>query len=133
MKDIKEIFERIQEQKREQREINKAVREALENSSEYDGVKEQLERLRLKKMRIEDSARGDLDQKMDLLKLNIKEGMQVMSDVALTTIMKGESVKLTDSDNNEYEPIFSVRFKKTHNKSYGDKNAKPKKEKTLDI
>ena len=127
MRDIKEIFERIQEQKREQREINKAVREALENSSEYDSVKEQIERLRLKKLRIEDAARGDLDQKMDLLKLNIKEGIQVMSDVALTTIMKGESVKLVDSDNNEYEPIFSVRFKKTSNKSYDKKDSKSDK------
>jgi predicted nuclease with TOPRIM domain len=124
MRNIKEIFERIQEQKREQREINKAVREALENSSEYHDVKEHIQRLRLKKMRMEDSARGDLDQKMDLLKLNIKEGIQVMSDVALTTIMKGESVKLTDSENNEYEPIFSVRFKKTSNKSYEERDKK---------
>ena len=123
MRSIKEIFERIQEQKREQREINKMVREALENSSEHNEVVEQIQRLRLKKLRMEDAARGDLDQKMDLLKLNIKESMQVMSDVALTTIMKGESVKLTDSDNNEYEPVFSVRFKKTVNKSYDKKEA----------
>jgi hypothetical protein len=121
MRNIKEIFERIQEQKREQREINKTVREALDNSAEYHDIKEHIERLRLKKLRIEDSVRGDLDQKMDLLKLNIKEGIQVMSDVALTTIMKGESVKLTDKDNNEYEPIFTVRFKKTQNKSFDDK------------
>jgi len=123
MRSIKEIFEKIQEQKREQREINKAVREALENSSEYNSVKEQIEKLRLKKLRLEDSARGDLDQKMDLLKLNIKEGMQVMSDVALTTIMKGGSVKLVDSDNNEYEPIFSVKFKKASSKNYGKKDS----------
>ena len=126
MRDIKEIFERIQEQKREQREINKSIKDALDNSSEYHAIKEQLERLKLKKWRLEDAARGDLDKKMDLLKLNIKEGMQVMSDVALTTIMKGESVKLTDNDNNEYEPIFSVRFKKTSNKSFDDKKDKEK-------
>lgn len=122
MRNIKEIFERIQEQKREQREISKMVRETLDNSAVYGDLKEQIEKLRLKKLRMEDSARGDLDQKMDLLKLNIKEGIQVMSDVALTSIMKGESVKLTDSDNNEYEPVFSVRFKKTTNKSYDDKS-----------
>lgn len=75
---------------------------------------------------MEDSARGDLDKKMDLLKLNIKEGIQVMSDVALTSIMKGESVKLTDDQNNEYEPIFSVRFKKTSNKSYDEKGTDKK-------
>ena len=121
MRNIKAIFERIQEQRREQREINKAVRENLENSAEYADVIEDMNKLRKKKFRLEDAARGNLDQKMDLLKLNIKEGIQTMSDVALTTIMKGESVKLTDSDNNEYEPVFSVRFKKTSNKSYDEK------------
>lgn len=126
MRNIKEIFERIQEQKKEQREINKTVRESLHNSSEYDTTKEEMERLRLKKLRMEDSARGDLDTKMDLLKLNIKEGIQVMSDIALTSIMKGESVKLTDAENNEYEPIFSVRFKKTSNKSYDEKGTDKK-------
>lgn len=128
MRNLKEIFERIKEQKREQREINKSVQETLRNSAEYEKIKEELERLRLKKMRMEDSARGDLDQKIDLLKLNIKEGMQVMSDVALTQIMKGESIKLKDDENNEYEPVFSIRFKKTSNKSYDDKEEKsPKK------
>ena len=116
MRNIKEIFDRIQEQKREQREINKTVRENLENSSEYADVIEEIDKLRKKKFRIEDVARGNLDQKIDLLKLNIKEGIQTMSDVALTTLMKGESVKLIDDQNNEYEPIFSVRFKKTTNK-----------------
>lgn len=130
MRSIKEIFERIQEQKREQREINKLIRETLNNSHEYDAIKEEMQRLRLKKIRMEDEARGDLDQKMDLLKLNIKETTQTLSDVALTTIMKGESVKLTDNDNNEYEPILSVRFKRTSAKSFEDKDEKSAKNKT---
>ena len=121
MRNLKEIFERIQEQKKEQREINKVVRETLQTDGEYQKIKEQIETLRLKKFRLEDAARGDLDQKMDLLKLNIKENTQTMSDVALTTLMKGESIKLTDSENNEYEPVFSVVFKKTSNKGFGGK------------
>ena len=106
------------------RKLFEQFKEKVEND---ETIKEQIERLRLKKMRMEDSARGDLDQKMDLLKLNIKEGIQVMSDVALNAIMKGESIKLKDDENNEYEPIFSIRFKKTSNKSFDDKENKTEK------
>ena len=118
MKDVKEIFERIQDQKREQREINKMVRDALASSATYGDTLDDIKKLRTKKMRLEDEARGDFDQKLELLKLNIKQSTDVMSDVALTKIMKGESIKLVDEFNNEYEPVFSVRFKKTANKSY---------------
>ncbi len=124
MKDVKEIFTRIQDQKKEQREINKMVREALDNSAEYRETLDSMKRLRTKKYRLEDEARGNHDQKLELLKLNIKQSTEVMSDVALTKIMKGESIKLVDEFNNEYEPIFSVRFKKTVNKSYNDKDKK---------
>jgi uncharacterized protein YehS (DUF1456 family) len=124
MKNIKEVFEKIQEQKKEQREINKSVRDALYGSVEYRELTEKLQNIRIKKIQLERSVRGDVEQKIDLLKLNIKDGMQVMSDIALTALMKGDSIKLTDSDDNEYEPIFSIRFKKTNN--YGFKDEKPK-------
>jgi hypothetical protein len=123
MRDIKEIFERIQEQKREQREINKSVKDALKNSLEFHELGEQIDRLKVKKAQIENSLKGELEQKIDLLKLNIKDGIQAMSDIALTTLMKGESIKLTDSEDNEYEPIFSIRFKKTSNKSFAEKES----------
>lgn len=118
MRSINEIFEKIQEHKREQREINKEIRENLNNSAPYQNLLEEMQKLKAKKYRLEDEARGNLDQKIDLLKLNIKEQTQVMSDVALTKIMKGESIHLVDSDKNEYEPVFSVHFKKTSNKNY---------------
>jgi hypothetical protein len=120
MKNINEIFELIQAKKREQRELNKEIQEALETSKPYQDVLEQLQTLRAKKFRLEDEARGNLDQKIDLLKLHIKEQNQVISDVALTKIMKGESIRITDANKNEYEPVFTVRFKKTSNKSFYD-------------
>lgn len=122
MKDIKEIFEKIQEHKREQREMNKSIRDALKNSLQYQDLNDEMERLRAKKAQIVDSIKIGMGEKMDLLKLNIKDHSQLLTDVALTTIMKGESIKLTDSENNEYEPIFSVRFQKTSNKSLENKD-----------
>ena len=121
MKNIKDIFEKIQEHKREQREINKSVRDALYGSVEYRELTEKLQSLRVKKVQLERSIKGGMEQKLDLLKLHIKDGAQALSDIALTTIMKGDSIKLTDSEDNEYEPVFSVRFKKTSNKSFNNK------------
>lgn len=121
MKDIKEVFQRIQEHRKEHRDLNKAFRDALRNSHEYQELGEQIQRLKLKRILIEGTVRTDMEEKMDLLKLHIKEGIQTMSDIALTAFMKGERVELTDHEDNEYEPIFSVRFKKTSNKSFPDK------------
>jgi predicted nuclease with TOPRIM domain len=122
MRDIKEIFEKIQEHRREQRELNASIKDSLRNMPEYHDLSDQISRLQLKRAQLENSVTEHVGQKIDLLKLNIKEGMQTMSDIALTTLMKGESVILKDAKDNEYEPIFSVRFKKA-NRSYED--AKP--------
>ncbi len=116
MRDIKEIFEKIQQHKQEQREINRSLKDALKNSAEYQDLLDQMNRLKARKISIESSVKGDIEQKIDLLKLHIKESTQTMSDIALTTLMKGESIRIIDSNQNEYEPIFSVRFKKTTNR-----------------
>ena len=121
MRDIKEIFEKIQEQRREQRELTASIKDALRNMPEYHDLSDQISRLQLKRAQLENSVTEHTAGKIDLLKLNIKEGMQTMSDIALTTLMKGESVKLVDSKENEYEPIFSVRFKKAAGKKYNEK------------
>ncbi len=118
MKDIKEIFDRIQQHKKEQRDLNLAVKDSLRNMPEYHDLTDQIDRLKIKKSQIEQAAMDDVAHKIDLLKANIKDGVQVMSDIALNTLMRGETVRLVDDKDNEYEPIFSVRFKKTNTKNF---------------
>lgn len=113
MKDIREVFQRIQDQKREQRELAASVRDSLRNSMEYRDLVDKINQLKSKKVQLEHSAGRDVGEKIDLLKLNIKDGQDALADIALSTLMRGEPVKLTDAEENEYEPIFSVRFKKT--------------------
>jgi len=38
----------------------------------------------------------------------------LLTDLAINTLMSGETVKITDAENNEYEPKFSVSFRKTN-------------------
>jgi hypothetical protein len=120
MRNIADIFEKIQEHRREQRELNASVKDALRNMPEYQDLSDQISRLQLKRAQLENTIAEQSASKIDLLKLNIKDGMQTISDIALTTLMKGEAVTLKDSKNNEYEPVFSVRFKKSSGKSYAE-------------
>jgi hypothetical protein len=112
MKDIREIFDRMQEHRKEQRELSAMIKDSLRNSHEYHDLTDQINRLKAKKSQIALAVTEELEHKLALLKTNIKDSHQLMSDIALTKLMKGESVTLTDAAENEYEPIFSVRFKK---------------------
>lgn len=112
MKKLQEVFNEIQDKKREQREINKFIRDALASSSEYQDIKSKLESLRTRKKQLEGSARAPYDEKLDLIKLNLRDLMQNLSDIALNNLMKGERVEIMDTDKGKFEPVFSVRFKK---------------------
>ncbi len=124
MKDIREVFDRMQEHRKEQRELGAMIRDSLRNSHEYHDLTDQINRLKAKRNQIALAVTEELEHKISLLKTNIKDGTQLMSDIALTKLMKGESVTLTDAAENEYEPIFSVRFKKLSVKKFKDKKSR---------
>jgi hypothetical protein len=114
MKPIQDIFDRIQEKKRTQSHLRKQYKDALLASSEYQKILDEAEKLRAKKKAYEQSIKEQSDaqfKKLDDLSLTIRQDTQMLSDVALTAIMKGEGVKVRDSYT-EYEPVFAVRFRK---------------------
>ena len=53
----------------------------------------------------------ELTKKEDL-KIDIASDIELLTDVALSSMMKGESVGISDKYENEYEPVFKVMFKK---------------------
>ncbi|MFZ2309939.1 MAG: hypothetical protein WAW11_00140 [Patescibacteria group bacterium] len=113
---LNDVFKRIQDKKKEQRELKRMYRDALSVNGEYQEVLEELEALKLKKKKIEAGVQSDFKEEMDKmegLKLNIAGDNQMLSDLALTQLSKGEEIKVTDENKVEYEPIFTVRFKKT--------------------
>ncbi len=116
MQNIQDVFNRIEERKREQRNLKIMYRDILESSGEYRELKEKIEQLRSRKKQLENEAWAEAGsrEKSDLLALNVKQDREMLSDLALSTLMKGETVKIIDKDNNEYEPMFSVRFKKAN-------------------
>lgn len=112
---LPDVFKRLQTYRREQRELKAIYRDALATNGEYQSIKEEIEDLKMKKKKIEmavqDSFKEEFD-KLEGLKLNIAGDSQLLSDLALNQLLAGESIKIVDEDKVEYEPAFTVRFKK---------------------
>jgi hypothetical protein len=109
------VFKRIQDKKKEQRELKSMFRDALTNNGEYQKVVQELDDLKIKKKQIESSVKSDFKAEFDKLegiKLNIAGDNQLLSDLALTQFVSGELVRLVDENKVEYEPVFTVKFKK---------------------
>lgn len=117
MKDIQEVFNQIQIVKKQQREIKSVFREALLGSTEHKELTEQAKVLKEKKKQVETALEEEFSSeldKLDELKIELESQNLMLNDIALTKIMKGESIELVDQYNNAFEPIFSVKFKKTN-------------------
>jgi len=113
---LQEVFKRIQEKKKEQSELKKMYRDALSINGGYQELLEELEELKLKKKKLEAGVQADFKEEFDKiegLKLNIAGDAQILSDLALTQLTSGQEVKIVDENKVEYEPIFTVRFKKS--------------------
>jgi hypothetical protein len=112
---LPDVFKRIQDKKKEQRELKAMYRDALSSSAEHAQVKEEIEALKLKKKKIEASIQSSFKEEFDKLeglKLNIAGDNQLLSDLALLQLTSGEPIKIIDENKVEYEPVFTVRFKK---------------------
>jgi hypothetical protein len=115
MSQLNQVFTRLQESQKQQRELKRMYRDALSVNANYHEAIEELEALKIKKKQIEASVKSDLKEEFDKLeglKLNIAGDKQMLSDIALNHFSKGEPVKVIDEHQVEYEPIFNVRFQK---------------------
>lgn len=116
MKSVQEIFARILEASKQKKDLQRNYRDALVNLVEYKNVNDELKNLQIKKKQIENAIKSQLSgdiEKMEQLDASLKDDYQLLSDVALSRLIQGEAVAVTDESNNNYEPIFSVKFKKS--------------------
>ncbi len=111
MTDLQSIFDRLQELKKQQRELKRDYRDSLAGSQEYQGVVEKMQEFKEKKKRIEEEYRKEFPQ-LEQLKADIESDVLMLSDLALNYLAKGEAIQISDEHKNQYEPVFNVRFKK---------------------
>lgn len=113
--ELQELFKHIQEMKKEQKEIKKEYRDALGQMAEYEKSLEELEKVKEKKTMFEQKAKdllGKRYERYEELSDEIKANQEMLTDMAMTTLMDGKTVEAVDEYGNKYEPIFAVRFKK---------------------
>ena len=115
MQSIQEVFARLQENKKKQKDLRSAYKDALETSLEYQEITEKLTALREKKKQIEQTVKEQFANeltKLDDLKIDLSSDLEVLTDLAMTQLMKGETVEVKDEYENTYQPVFKVNFKK---------------------
>lgn len=116
MDKLQEVFNRIKDTKRKQKEIRAMYKDALAQSQEYQALLEKLEQLKLRKKELETLAKDEMEgdfQKMDAYRMHIQNDNELISDLAINKLMSGETVEIVDENDQKYEPVFSVRFKKS--------------------
>lgn len=117
MQNIQEVFIKIREMKKEQKDLKDMYKDALVQADEYEEITEQIKTLREKKKQIEariQSEMGRAYEKLEDLKIEMETEKEMLNDIAISTLMKGETVEVKDEFDNVYEPSFSVKFKKNN-------------------
>lgn len=115
MQDLQEVFNRMQEIKKKQKDIRSAYKDALASSLEYQEIGDKLKTLRERKKQIENVTKQNFSKELtelDDFKIDLESDAVLLSDIALAKLMKGETVQVVDQYNNTYEPQFTVKFKK---------------------
>jgi predicted nuclease with TOPRIM domain len=125
MQELKDVFDRIQEKKKERRELTKMFQDELKHNDDYQKILEDIKTLREKKKSIENQAKANAladSTQLDNLTEEIKGSIELLSDVALTKLMNRETVEILDEANDiRYAPVFTVRFKKEEGETYQQK------------
>jgi hypothetical protein len=112
---MQEVFDKIQEYKKEAKEIGREYRDALAQSVGYEDTKEEIKKLREKKKSFESVVQAEMGsrfEELEVAKSQIESLGQMLTDIAMTTLMKGESINLKDKNDVEYEPSYKITFKK---------------------
>lgn len=127
MQNIQEIFNQIKSLQTEQKEIKREYRDALSHDIEYAGITEKLKELREKKKKFEGFVQGQMGKRYERLEeinAEVTDMRQMLSDIAMTTLMRGESIIIKDEYDNLYEPLYTVNFRKTSAKAESEEEEK---------
>ena len=116
MQDIQEVFTRLQQNKKRLKDLRNSYKEALAGSQSYVELLEQMKVMKAKKSQLETEVRGNFANEfseMEDIKIDVASDTEMIADMALTKMMKGEEIDIKDEYENEYQPIFAVKFKKS--------------------
>ncbi|HMR55360.1 MAG TPA: hypothetical protein PKD34_02090 [Candidatus Doudnabacteria bacterium] len=115
MNELQTVFGRMKETRQKQKEIRAMYKDQLLGNQEYQNIIDKLNELKEKKKMIENEIQNDMEadfQKLDAYKMHLVNDQELLADLALNQLVSGETVEIVDENDQKYEPIFSVKFKK---------------------
>ena len=115
MTDLKEIHNRMRLSRDEKKKVNEVIRDVFAQSQPYQEILDQLKTLKAKKLQLEHAIRSEFVKEMEQIEkisTDLQNDAQLLSDLALSKLMKGETVEIVDENDVKYEPVFKVSFKK---------------------
>jgi len=115
MQNAQEVFNRIEKTKKEIKSIKKFLTEEYEQIPEY--TKLSLEKIdlnnKIKQIKLNvDNKFYDEVTKLGDLKIDLKSDKELLADIILSKMFKGEEVELQNQYKQGVLPIFKVIFKK---------------------
>lgn len=120
--ELQEVFDRVKGKKAEARKLKSVYTDALATSKPYQDVLDQLKDIKGKKQAIEAEIQAQFEsefQQLERLKADIEADGQLMTDLAITTLMRGETVEVKDQETDQtFEPSFKVSFRKGQMKMF---------------
>lgn len=112
---IEEVYRRLENNKKEIREINKMIRDQMVHIERHKEIIEEMKALREEKKSLENSIKADSQteiDRLDDLKIEVSTDRELLADLALNKFLANESVEIVDEYDNRWVPFFSVTFKK---------------------
>lgn len=97
------------------RAIRAMYKDMLLSTSNYEETVQKLNGHKLQKKQMENAIKEQLGKEFDKyerLKFDLASDAMLISDLALSQYLKGQSVQVTDEKSAQYDPIFQVKFKK---------------------
>lgn len=113
MQNLQEVFARLGEQKKERKRVKAIIDEALKQSKEWTDLTDEVKGVKQRRKLVEDAILSGYQaevETLDRLKASIDADQQMLSDIALSMMMNGETVKL-ETDAGEWEPKIKITFR----------------------
>lgn len=114
MQNAQEVYTRILKTKKSIKEIKSELTGYYKENEEYKQLEEKMKTLRANKKQITTSINHDypdLTTKLDDLKIDLASDKELLADIIMTKVMKGEDVQLENEYQQQMLPIFSVTLK----------------------
>lgn len=114
MQNAQEVYNRILETKQKIKDIKAELKGYYQDIPEYVDLEEKLKDLRAKRKRVTlsvDNQHPDLITKLEDLKIDLASDKEMLNDIVVSTVMKGETVELQNQYQQAVLPIFSVTLK----------------------